>query len=146
MRNFKIFNRLPFALLLVILVALPIALMALSCGDDDDDDDSDDSQTQTCQHSYEDACEFITDIQAPNDSDLNCVDAFEFGFETVKECHENIIEPLLDSENPCEVLAGECLNTMSEIDEECSEVTPTSCENAWEIWSECLVIAEQEDC
>ncbi len=129
-------------LITLIVILATYSAFTVACGDDDDDDDDDDDFISgPCDPSEQNPCEF----------NLGCSDEYDFGYETVKECKEDIIQPFLDSNNPCEQAAGECLNTIekqgpSEDNATCEHLQPESCEEAWELWNECLALAEQEEC
>ncbi len=131
-------NTWKFVIIFILLLSLSFSSALFSCGDDDDDDDG--GFMSECDYSEQDPCEL----------NLGCTDVYDFGFESVIECREEIIKPLLDSENPCEQAAGECLNTIEQYGPDeagaCERIQPETCEEAGELWSECLALAEQEEC
>ena len=122
-----------------------MSAMAFSCNDsneeDDDDnvDDQDDDDSENgCSEEplYSDACEVMVEE--------GC--SFEgFEYETPKEC-KDYIEGLLESNDPCEHSVAECLNQIEVTSTDCVVLQPLSCEEAEQLWNECLSLGEGEEC
>ncbi|MCC6159419.1 MAG: hypothetical protein IT350_15320 [Deltaproteobacteria bacterium] len=124
-------------------IAMSVSIL-VSC--EQDDDTSESAGQNECVYYEMHPCDTI--------DDTSCIGEHEWGFEFTYECRD-FIEDYLDSDDSCERLAGECLNSIYQYGpvanvegeaEVCMEINPTSCDDAWNDWNDCLALAESEDC
>lgn len=129
------------------IVGILLIFFAWSCDNDDDDDRGLTDESYDCDPHKEDACELI--------DDSHCLDEYDFEFISARECKRELIPSYLNSNDRCERAVGACLDTMEKYgpDPECPcdgcpcvRLQPVSCDQAWQLWNECLALANQEEC
>lgn len=144
---------LKWSILVFALAGMTLVLGGSSCGEDEAEDNA---QTTECVYSEYNACGYICD----NDGyEYPCLDAHDWGFQIITGCNaacQDVIGGFRDSDDACDQAVAACLDSLYQngpvplgpgtTETSCQDLNPTSCDDAWNDWNDCLALTGSDEC